>query len=60
MRFWITRDKDGSLRLWKYKPERGEDRFMHGFMAGDLYSYLYPEITWENSPQEIELKLTEK
>lgn len=56
MKLWIARDKDGSLRLWKYKPKRDGNRFIHGFITGDLDMYLYPEITFENSPQEIELK----
>lgn len=59
MKFWITRDKDGSLYLWRNKPIRqnNEDRFMYGGYIGELTQDLYPEITFENSPQEVEIKL---
>lgn len=60
MKLWIARNKDGYLRLWKNKPKRGENNFMHGFKVADLYSFLYPEVTWENSPKQVELKLIEK
>lgn len=60
LRLWIARDEDGSLRLWKYKPKRDGSRFIHGFNAGKLDMYLYPDVTWENSPQLVELKLIKK
>lgn len=57
MKLWIARDKDGSLYLWRNKPVRqnDEERFMYGGYTGELIQDLYPEVTWENSPQEMEL-----
>lgn len=59
MKLWITRNKDGSLYLWRNKPIRqnNEDRFMYGGYIGELIQDLYPEVTWENSPKRITLKL---
>ena len=59
---WIARDKNGSLWAYKRKPERTEKSFdieygVHERMYLD--SEDYPEVTWENSPQQVELKLKE-
>lgn len=57
-KLWIARDKDGSLHLFFSKPERVRTHF------GDFYSnkwkigeWRFPSVTWENSPQQVELKL---
>lgn len=61
MKFWVARDDYG---LWlfvnklvktilygdKYFIKRGNIRY-------SIDSNLFPEVTFENSPQEIELKL---
>lgn len=60
MKFWITRDKSGELQLWEIKPRRcGDDGdyFIGGKRKGELHPALFPEITFENSPQQVELKL---
>lgn len=59
MKLWISRDKDGSLYLWRNKPikQYNENRFMYGGYIGELIQDLYPEITFENSPKRIEFKL---
>lgn len=61
LKLWIARDKDGWLHLFSSKPERVRTHF------GDCYTdkweideRQFPEITWENSPQEVELKLIGK
>lgn len=61
MKLWIARDKDGRVYLFSSKPERIRTHF------GDFYSdkweideRLFPEVTWENSPIEVVLKLLEK
>ena len=58
MKLWIARDKDGGLHLFSSKPERIRTHF------GDFYTdkweideNLYPEVTWKNSPQQVEIKL---
>ena len=62
MELYIARDKDGSLFLYNYFPVKDNDQFMVD--GDDIYgdgmkidSGLFPEVTWENSPQKVELKL---
>lgn len=55
---WLARDKDGSLRGYiGDKPQRLYDElFITSYGDSDcfsLYDYLFPEITWENSPVEF-------
>jgi len=67
MKLWIARDKDGELCLYGNKPElvKIEENTIHEFWQDSsidgYYCYLnnneFSEITFENSPQEIELRL---
>lgn len=63
MEFWIARDKDGELCLYKTKPWKRVNTTHHNdqFDCDDSFmnidNDLFPEVTYENSPQEIELKL---
>lgn len=57
---WIARDKDGELFVYKQRPFRNGDVFnsaygMYGMMA--ILNYEYPEVTWENSPKELVVKM---
>ena len=57
---WIARDKTGSLWVYKRKPERIDKCFdieygVHERMYLDCEDF--PEVTWENSPQQVELKM---
>lgn len=58
---WIARDKDGSLFVYKAKPERCDDWF--GVHSQDIYeitmtfrfsigvfNHLFKNVTWENGP----------
>lgn len=57
---WIARDKDGELCLYKSKPWRCVyDQFDCDEMFLPMDSDMFPEITWENSPKEFELKAVE-
>lgn len=63
MKLWIARDKDGSLWVFRSKPVREEKIFnielgLHKMMYLDESQF--PSVTWENSPQQVELKLIEK
>lgn len=63
MKLWIARDKNGPLWVFKRKPIRGGKTFdielgIHERMY--LEESQFPEVTWENSPQQVELKLIEK
>lgn len=59
MKLWIARDKNGDISLYYEKPSL--DKF--GDFWGDapfgmrLSNDSFPEVTFENSPKEIELKL---
>lgn len=66
MRLWIARDKDTD-ELWLYsgRPLRDGDIYKpnldkENFRSVDLPYEWFPEVTFENSPQEVELKLVEK
>ena len=56
---WIARDKDGQLYAYDRRPVRQE---LYGFFhAGvpngkilELFSELLEEVTWLNSPVQIE------
>lgn len=65
MKMWIARDRWGALSLFNHKPYSD-----NGFWWADrdideegelcLEPDLLPEVTFENSPMEVELKLIEK
>lgn len=68
MKLWIARDEDGLLWLFDKKPvlrNTNIEGFNHSWfdMAEDgIYNYclscdMFPEVTFENSPKEVELKL---
>lgn len=70
MRLWIARRKTKSLHLFiNNKPELFDKRW-GVWVKKDCFNYfdygikidseLFPEVTFENSPQEIEIKLIEK
>lgn len=58
MKLWIARDKCGSLWIHFRRPE-----LEHGCWDSDDFwpaeGREYPEVTFENSPKEVELKLVE-
>lgn len=70
MKFWIARDKDGSL--WSYDDEpvlRSENSWGVNPLlqfkgktkpAKPLQDWYFPEVTFENSPQLVEVKLIKK
>ena len=60
MKMWITRNAEGWLYLHDMEPVLVD---LDWVTLGDRYiidSRLYPEVTFENSPMEVELKLIEK
>ena len=63
MKLWIARDLSGVLILYKERPSYNNKLKMWvggGLPVGELRGNYFPEITFENSPQEVELKLIEK
>jgi hypothetical protein len=67
MKLWIARDKDGSLWMCDDEPVlRSENSFgvkpkYNGETkpAKRLYSWYFPDVIFENSPQQVEIKLVE-
>ena len=63
---WISRDKNKTLMIWNNKPYRGNEVFIINrkskpFEDGmEIDKSLFPSVTWENSPQDIEIKLVDK
>ena len=63
MEMWIARDKDGLICLFKDKPIRHDDAFYsNDYLSTSCFALdfdAFPEVTWENSPKKVELKLKE-
>lgn len=62
MKTWIARDKDNTLCLFRKKPTLNVcDWFDNSPENTGCIAVLletdFPEVTFENSPQQIELKL---
>ena len=64
MKFWIARDEDGTLWLFKECPIKKEKMFYPTTDTTGRFTYyrsmpedIFPEITFENSPREVELKI---
>ena len=60
MKLWIARDQNGDLFLYPIKPDRYVTEcyvFFNGDDWWNIDSDLFPEVTFENSPMEVELKL---
>lgn len=67
MKMWIARDEDGLLNLFFDEPPyKWIDHDIVTWVNDsknfdvNLDDSLFPEVTFENSPQEVELKLIEK
>lgn len=64
MKIWIARDKDSALHFFTSKPVEENFRQYLPATRGEMYycfdDELFPEVTFDNSPQEVELKLIEK
>ena len=73
MKLWIARSKKGALDLYYTKPEKFDGGFfLRSRYDGEIISWyshntegewmrlnpnLYPEVTYENSPQQVEVEL---
>lgn len=62
MKLWIARDKDNSLFLYLNKPLINDDTFTVNWdepywWDAQLTNDMFPEVTFENSPQQVEIKL---
>ena len=65
MKLWIARNKSGTLILWHDKPVKiGEAWYGESYIILDSIQWPtfgevtpFPEVTFENSPQQVELTL---
>ena len=59
MKMWICRDKDRALALYRSKPIKNGSFFNLYDEEGDKRIWIdrkyFPEVTFENSPMEVEL-----
>jgi hypothetical protein len=64
MKLWIARDKNGFIGLYRQKPTWIRINHFREDWDGEYMGLLnkdsFPEVTFENSPQEVELKLVEE
>lgn len=62
MKLWVARDRSGILRIY-YNHPKVNRRTQKIISNGEYYEISinsFPEVTFENSPQEVELKLVKK
>lgn len=57
---WLARDQNGRLYMYEQKPMKS----VYGFIRTDGKSCIvakgmFPEVTYENSPVQVEVKLIE-
>lgn len=59
---WVARDDDGHLYMYCKKPERNENlkMWMGGYADFDLRDSLFPDLTWDSDPEEVELIIKRK
>ena len=64
---WLARDEDRTLYLYSSKPIKHEDMNFWDLDEEDgdgcvnqIDSRLFPEVTYENSPQEIKISFINK
>ena len=64
---WLARDEDRTLYLYSSKPIKYEDMNFWDLDEEDgdgcvnqIDSRLFPEVTYENSPQEIKISFINK
>ena len=57
MKLWIARDKSGFLYLHDKKPTLDGEYWVSNGSWSSIDIEQFPEVTFENSPQELELKL---
>ena len=66
MKLWIARDEDETLWIFEEYPIKKENIFYPTDITGKFTYYrsmpedIFPEVTFENGPREVELKLVEK
>lgn len=59
---WVAVDDDGDLFLYRTKPARDEvsGMWMSGECPLDVGINLFPNLTWDDEPQEVEIQIKRK
>ena len=60
MKLWIARDKNNALALYTAEPILYYDEYYEGPYKSqmiELDENLFPEVIFENSPRQVEIKL---
>ena len=62
---WVARASDGNLALFKRKPDReiyrrSNNGLWFGGSMTELDANLYPDLTWEDDPQPVEIIIKRK
>lgn len=61
MKLWIAREPEGMLNGFSSKPVWDRVyKCWQGREIINLYDSWFPEITFENSPQQVEIKLVKE
>lgn len=55
MKLWIARDLDNLIYLYMEKPTLITHYFDTKYLIGEIEATSFKEVTFENSPQEVEL-----
>lgn len=56
---WIARDQNGVICLYENRPTKRNNYFVGIDNLGYIYlpKEWFPEVTWENSPKEVEFNI---
>ena len=59
MKLWIARDADSLLYLYSEEPIliKRANYFDTKYLIGEIDKTSFQEVTFENSPQQVEIKL---
>jgi hypothetical protein len=60
MKLWVARNKDNTLVIFQSKPILNNNQEWEEILNEDymfISECLFPEVTFESGPQEIEFKL---
>lgn len=63
MKMWVARNKYGTINLYTINPTYDESIdawFGYDFEFIELNRLKFPEVTFENSPQQVEIKLVKE
>ena len=59
---WVARDADGNMFMYCTKPERDENlqMWMGRYANCGIRNDLFPDLTWDDDPQEVEIIIKRK